>query len=291
LGLALGGGGALGGVHVGVLKVLENEGVPIGAVAGASAGAIIGALYALTLDARQTERRILDYLESENFSDSLFDCVAPLSSSQATGLLDRFSSFMRKELLLTLTVSQPALIPKNRFRENLARLFQDDITLEDTLIPFAAIATDLEKGDEVVLREGSLIDALYASSTYPGLIEAARLKGRLLVDGGITSIIPVEAARSLGGEVIVGVNAQPHVEMEMPDDLTAMDVIYRAEDILTHELAYCKGRQADLLIHPGKGGAEWSTWYDLRKLPSYIPAGEEATRRKVDDIRKLLENG
>jgi NTE family protein len=290
MGLALGGGGALGGVHIGVLKVLQEQRIRISAVAGTSAGAVIGALYATTLDARETERRILDYLESENISRTLFCSVAPLSSSPDAGFLDRFSSFLKRELLLTLTLSQPALISKQRFRENLSKLI-DDIEIRDTAIPFAAIATDLEKGSEVALSEGSLVDAVYASCSYPGLVEAVPLEGRLLVDGGTTSVIPVAAARRLGADVVVAVSAQPDIKTDIPPEPTAMDVIYRAEDILVNELAACKGKEADVLIKPSPCSVTQSSWHDLRKLPSYIPDGEKATRPYIGEIRRLVEDG
>jgi NTE family protein len=274
---------------VGVLKVLEEEGILPGAIAGTSAGAVFGALYATTLDAAVVERRLRTYLEREDLYQSFVDAAMPLfEPSHESGFLDRFSSLLKKQVALTHTLSQPALISRELFRENLACLL-DDIAMEETRIPFATVATDLEMGEAVVLREGSLLDAVYASCSYPGLVEPARLEGRLLVDGGASSIVPVGAARGLGGRAVVAVNALPHVENRLPERLTALDVLYRAEDVLSHILAATQAGEAEVVIHPGSGKDEAVAWYDVRELPRFIPAGEEATRRQLDSIRALLQ--
>jgi NTE family protein len=284
LGVALGGGGARGGIHIGVLKVLEEERIPIHCLVGTSIGAVIGALYAATLNANEVERRILEYLESDTFHKTRFDLLAQISSSSSASLLERVSAFLKRELILTLALSRPCLIPRDQFRENLAFLV-DDIRIEETLIPFAAVATDLETGEGVVIREGSLIDALYASCSYPGVVEATRLNGRLLVDGGAIEIVPVKATRALGAEVVVAVDTERHLETRL-DVLSALEVIWRVDAIVIAELARCKRADADIIIHPGTGETEW---YDLRKAAGFICLGEEATRQEIPAIVAALE--
>jgi NTE family protein len=284
LGVALGGGGARGGIHIGVLRVLEERRIPIYCLVGTSIGAVIGALYAITPDANEVEKRILEYLESDTFHKTRFDLLAQVSSGSRLSLLERVSAFLKKEFILTLALSRPCLIPREQVRENLAFLF-NDIHIEETRIPFAAVATDLETGEGVVIREGSLIDALYASCTYPGVVEAARLNGRLLVDGGAIEIVPVKATRAMGAEVVVAVDTEPHLETRL-DDLSALEIIWRVDNIIIAELARCKTADADIVIRPGTGETEW---YDFQKAPGFISLGEEATREKVPTILAALE--
>jgi NTE family protein len=285
LGLALGGGGARGGVHIGVLKVLEEEGIPVQYVAGTSIGAIIGALYATSLSAKDVEKRMHRYLRSEIFSRTQFHMAESFAKRPNLRMLHRLSFFFKKEFLLALALARPFLIPKDTFRENLTFLFDDPhMRIEDTLIPFAAVATDLETGEEVILREGPLIDALYASSTYPGVVESVRLKGRLLVDGGLSAMIPVKAAKLLGSDVVLAVDLAPPVKARL-EDLSAFDVIIRAEEVLLAQLIRYEVQEADIVIR-SRGGH--TGWYDFKKTPVYVPLGEEAARKKVRQIHRIL---
>jgi NTE family protein len=288
LGLALGGGGARGGVHIGVLKVLEEQGVPVRFVAGTSIGAVVGALYASGMTAVEMEKRIHRYLESDIFSRTQFHMAETLEKRSSLRLLHRASFFLKKEFIMMLALARPFLIPKDIFRENLKFLFDNArIRIEDTAIPFAVVATDLETGEEVILREGPLIDALYASCTYPGVVESVRLKGRLLVDGGLSAMIPIEASKLLGSDVVLAVDLEPPV-MARLEDLSAFDVMVRAEEVLMARLVLYEVRDADIVIRPRKGDAGW---YDFSKITLYIPFGEEAAREQIPRIYQVLNGG
>jgi NTE family protein len=180
IGVALSGGGAAGLAHVGVLEELEAAGIPIHCVAGTSAGAMVGAAYATgCLDAFRdtmcalTRRRVL----------ALFDPIWPRS-----GLLEGRRSLE----LIRPHVGQRI--------EGLSR-------------PFAAVATDLRSGAEVVLREGEVLEAIRASVAIPGLFTPQRWRGRLLVDGGLTNPIPVDVARQLGAQFVIAVSV-----LALPDE-------------------------------------------------------------------------
>lgn len=284
LGLALGGGGARGGIHIGVLKALEEEGIPLHCITGTSIGAVIGALYALHPNAGAIEQRLLEYLESDTFGKTRFHFIKETSRDDTFGFFNRISSFIIKEFLLNIALTRPYLISRDQFRRNIA-FFVGNGRLEDTMIPFAAVATDLETGEEVVVREGPLIDALYASCTYPGVVEPVRLEGRLLVDGGVVSLIPVEATRMLGAEVVIAVNVQGHLGKRI-ESISGLETVFRVDDIMEAALAHCRTRGVDILIHPSAGDTEW---YDFEKAPEYIPVGEKATQERMPDILKTLK--
>jgi len=173
IGVALSGGGAAGMAHVGVLEELETAGIPIRCIAGASAGAMVGAAWAADrLGAFRdtmcslTRRRVL----------SLFDPTWPRS-----GLLEGRRS---------LELIRPHVGGR----------------IEDLPRPFAAVASDLLSGAEVVLREGDVLEAIRASIAIPGLFTPQRWRGRLLVDGGLTNPLPVDVARQLGAEFVIAVS-------------------------------------------------------------------------------------
>jgi NTE family protein len=172
VGLALSGGVARGAAHLGVLRVLEREGVPVGCVAGTSAGAVAGALYCagVGLD------RAMELLARFGWGQ----IVRPVWSSRG------FLSFDRLERWLI------GLIGDARF-EALRR-------------PLAVVAADLHTGEAVVLREGRVAPAVHASCAVPGVVVPVPWNGRLLCDGGAAANLPVAAARALGAEVVVGVD-------------------------------------------------------------------------------------
>jgi len=174
VGLALGGGAARGMAHLGVLRALSDSGVRIDCIAGCSIGALVGAIAASgSADALEATFKTFDWKKTLSF----FDVVFPRS-----GLIDgaKVSALVREHL------------PAAQF--------------EDLALPFAAVATDLLTGDEVILRSGDVIDAVRASIAVPGIFTPVRQDGRVLVDGGLSNPLPVSVARALGADVVIAVD-------------------------------------------------------------------------------------
>lgn len=180
LGLALGSGAARGLAHIGVLKVLEEEKIPVDVIAGTSIGAFIGALFAAGLPVRQMEQVALevDWRRLARMIDPIFP---------TSGLIDggRVSRFMEE------------LLPVRTF--------------EQLHVPLAMITTDIESGEPVVIRRGDLLTALRAAIAFPGIFAPVRFGHRFLVDGGLLNPVPADLARDLGAEVVIGVCAIPAV--------------------------------------------------------------------------------
>jgi NTE family protein len=174
VGLALGSGSARGFAHVGVLHVLEAEGIPIDCIAGTSIGAIVGSVYAAGVLGRSEE--FLEKLEWKNIP-FLLDPLLPVSG----------------------------LLGGKRLEKLFESLLQDH-QIEDFPLPFAAIAADVATGEEVVLTKGNAVKAVRASISLPGIFTPVFLQGRFLVDGGIVSPVPVHAVRMLGADVVIAVN-------------------------------------------------------------------------------------
>jgi len=178
--LALGGGGVKGNAHVGVLRVLEREGFLIRAIAGTSAGGLVGSLYAFGYTPDEIQRRV--------------------------GSIDRDLMFAR----------QPADCPSWLGTLGVHQMFEDalgDCTFEDLRMPFGVTAVDLNTAEHIVLRSGRVLDAIMASMAVPGIFPGVDLGGRTLVDGGVLDPVPVGVARALApGLPVVAVVLSPPVD-------------------------------------------------------------------------------
>ena len=190
IGLALASGGTRGSAHVGVLKVLEREGIEISAIAGTSIGGVVGGAYAAGASVERIEQEWLK-----------------------TDLPRVVRSFLP-------TFPRAGLSSVNEFRKELRRLL-GNVRIEELPIPFAAVATDIDTGEAVVIHEGVLYEALRASASISGIFHPVRWNGRLLVDGGLVEPLPVRACRALGAELVIGVDIIPALHPTTPPQRSA----------------------------------------------------------------------
>ena len=175
IGLALGSGGARGAAHTGILKVLDREGIRPTVVAGSSIGSLIGAAYAAGKPTADMEKEWL-----------------------AVGVSKVLRGFMP-------TFPSAGLSSGHELRKLLHGLF-GDVTIEDLAMPFAAVACDIDTGEPVVLKTGSLVDAVLASTAIPGIFFPVRHGSRILVDGGMVDPVPVSVCRNLGADIVIAVD-------------------------------------------------------------------------------------
>ena len=178
IGYALGGGAARGLSHIGVLKVFEEHGIFPSVITGTSVGALVGALYAGGISVGDIERLALRL------------------------------SFGRLALMADITLPFSGLIGGRRVT-SLLKSFLGDLTFSQLKYDFACVATDINTGEQVVLREGSLIEAVRASISLPGIFTPVKVKGRYLVDGGLVNEVPVSVCRDMGAGYVIGVNVIP----------------------------------------------------------------------------------
>jgi len=175
IGLALGSGAARGFAHIGTIKVLEENRIPISVVAGTSMGALIGALYAAGLSGNDLEE---------------IACNVNLKTIAK---------------LFVPTPSLGGLVNGSRIQELLQSLV-GDVNIRSLRIPFAAVAVDIESAEEVIIKDGSLIGAIRASISLPGIFTAANYQNRFLVDGGLLNPVPVDVVRDMGADFVIAVN-------------------------------------------------------------------------------------
>jgi NTE family protein len=178
---------------------------------------------------------------------------------------------------------RPSIMPAEDF-QSLINYLIPEVDIRDTRIPFHAVTTDLITGKQVVLSEGSLRQAVLASCSVPGAVEPTRLGEWLLADGGVTSLVPVHAARAAGADVVIAVM----VDRDLPADTgitTAKDVLYRAGEITANALEAAELKNADVVIRPAVGDLHWT---DFSRAKDLVAIGEEATRATLEKIHASL---
>lgn len=232
VGLALGGGGARGIAHVGVLRKLEQMGIPVDCVAGTSMGSLVGGFYAagMTLDAM--EQLVLEADWKQLFDDSIErrERTWRRKLDDRTGLATIGVGVRDGQWNLSAGVLQGQRILALIERGTLGVSTVDDF---DRLpVPFRAVATDLNSGEAVELHSGSLAAAMRASMSLPGIFQPQEIDGRVLVDGGLAQQVPVATVRRMGADVVIAVDVGTPLE-ELDGEASVLDVVYQLTGLLT----------------------------------------------------------
>ncbi|MGD9081708.1 MAG: patatin-like phospholipase family protein [Desulfobacterales bacterium] len=285
IGLALGGGGARGIAHVGILKVLEREGIPIDMIVGTSIGALVGAAYAINPDAIVMEKRVSKVLDNKGKESKGLRLLgrAQWDGDFKSDFLSRVIRIALKEMFLSYAMFKNSLLSENDLRA-CVEAFLDDIKIDDTTIPFAATAVDLVSGRQVLLSEGPIIQAVMASCAVPGFMPTIAWNEMILVDGGIVDFVPAGPLKNLGPEVVIGVDVGSYLDgcCAIEDGIDAM---HRSMEVMSFFLnRHCK-KNVDIMIEPAVGDIPWT---DFLKYKEIIHIGEIAAESKLEEIKKLI---
>ena len=270
--------------HIGVIEVLEAEGLRPALVAGTSMGALVGAAYAQNPDRFLAWDRFLEFFEDSLYRRTRLADVQVFSDSENTNLARRMYQFVKRAYLGGRVLTSAPVIGPDVLRE-LVGFFLEDTRIEDTVLPFAAVATDLTDGREMILTKGSIIEAVMASMSIPGYMSPVEMGGHLLFDGGVVSLVPISAAINLGATRVVAVDVERNLQTERRFS-TAMELIMRADEIQGVELKNIKNRAADMVIRPPVGEV---SWYHFERAEDIRRAGQTAAQDAVDQVRRLLE--
>jgi len=283
VGLALGGGAARGLAHIGVLKALEAHDVPIDLVVGTSVGALVGGVYATTRSAAATEKRFLDFIFSKEFKRAKFDFLRE-SREARPGLFYNFISLVKKGIFYSFSMAKTSWISAEHFEHNINGVL-DDVSIEQTAIPFAAVAADIATGREVLLQSGPLRRSVSASSSVPGLLPPVSLGGRMLIDGGWVTKVPVLPALRMGADLVIAVDVSREIE-DTSGFHNGLNIMVRANAIKADALKEMQCRFADILIEPRVGHIHWA---DFSAVVEAVRLGEEATIQQIASIRRHLK--
>lgn len=283
IGLTLGGGGARGLAHIGVLKILHEESIPLDIISGTSMGALIGGAYASGATPEELVEMTDKYLNSEEFQSSAIKAIAEARRKENGGITKKFQTFLKNRLHLIQMLFKPGILSAEHF-QSMINYFIPDIDVQETLIPFRAVATDLMSGEEIIFSEGPLRQAVMASCAVPGAIEPLKSGKRLLSDGGIVSSVPIRAAHKAGAHIVIAVTVTQEI-FHQEEFHSALAIYSRATDIMSCHLANYALKKADIVIQPHVGRLHWSDYLQAKDL---IYEGERATREKIEAIKKIL---
>lgn len=282
VGLALGGGGARGLAHIGVLKVLKKENIPIDFITGTSMGAIIGAVYALTKDISAIEKITEKYSKISEFNIDL--SFSEKERKDKPFFLKKMSDFLKKGYMLNLELTKKYINDGEGLRKIIEELVNNK-TFEDTQIPFAVTAADLVKGEKIIIRRGKLFDALLASASIPGMFPPLILDKKILVDGGIVDVVSIEAAQSLGANFVIAVSVSQTIK-KRDEFNNAVEILFRSDSITSSELRKLQLSFADVVITPKVGRFHWS---DFSKAEQCVREGEIAAQNNILELKKKLK--
>ncbi|KAA3618341.1 MAG: hypothetical protein D8M58_20795 [Calditrichaeota bacterium] len=283
IGLVLGGGGARGLAHVGVLKVFQENDIPIDVITGTSMGALVGGLYAQNPDAEWVENRVRTFIKSDKFIRAGKNYFRHQRNFEPEDLLQQLTREIKKRVIINLAAHRKSLMKGERLQLAVSELIQEG-KIEDTKIPFACSAADLKYGETVVFKKGDIRFALTASAAIPGFIPPVENNGRLLVDGSVCDNFPVHAAYNLGANFIVASNVSLHLDPAIQLD-NVIDIIIRSNSVSTHHINELLLEKVDCVIAPDTGKVHWSEFdkYDL-----LLEKGIEAAQKEVEQLKGLI---
>ncbi|MCL4405001.1 patatin-like phospholipase family protein [Patescibacteria group bacterium] len=254
VGLALGGGGARGMAHIGVIKALEAAAIPIHAVAGTSVGALVGGWYALHGEV-----------------DSLADVVLGIKKRD---MISSLNFYLRRDGMLF----------KNPAIEETVKDKIKNKQLKDCVMPFAAVATDVKSGEKVIIESGSLYEAIQASSAVPFVFKPASVGGRLLMDGGFVDPIPADVVKSMGADFVIAVDVTrdwTDISGGLPGLMDIPKMVDKVMEAIEYQIARDQLGAADIILHPAVIPFSWLDFYRSEEI---IEAGARETRRNISKI-------
>ncbi len=285
VGLALGGGGARGIAHIGVLKVLEAEGIQIHMIAGTSFGSIVGAMYAQNPAIEPLQQRVLAFLKSEAFRRTkIFFIKRHYEEKKNKSFMTNLKNYLQKGIFWGISLQRTSFISEDVFLFQMGQLLEDK-PIEQTRIPFVAVATDLTNGREVVLSTGAIRKAVAASCAIPGVLPPIHMNGVQLIDGGWVNQVPVSPLQNQGVDVVIAVNISEEVETGTGVFDSGLDVVLRANEITRCILSNTQLNDVDFSIRPNIGDIHWS---DFWRYDEAIQKGEAAARAAIKPLKQLL---
>jgi len=281
VGLVLSGGGAKGFAHIGVLKVLEQEGVKIDYIGGTSMGAIIGGLYAAGYTADQ-----LDSIFKSVDTDALLQDYIPRNSKsfyekrndEIYALQLPFDDFK---------IGSPVSLSKGMYNYNLLNKLLMHVRYEKDFsklpVPFLCIATDVVTGNQVILEEGNLPQSILASGAFPSLYTPVEINDQLLIDGGVVNNYPIDEIRKKGMDIIIGVDVQDG-KKDRDKIKGALDILMQIANYGMYQGMDVKQKETDIYIKPDIVNYSVVTF---DKGDEIIKKGKDAAMEKIADIRKI----
>ena len=256
IGVVLSGGASYGLAHIGVLKELEKNNVPIDVITGTSMGALVGGMYA-----------------------------AGVSTSQMEEILQKFSRRKIVDFNIFALIDDGLLYGKKVF--NFLKKYLGDKKIEDCKIKFCSVATDLNTGKKVVIDSGNLVDAIRASISVPGLFKPIKKDGMCLIDGGGSDNMPIEEARKLGAEKVLAVDVCSYYKKQ-ESMKTAVDILISSCNLMVSNLVKAKTDKGDYCLVINQPNVKMDK-LDSKNSNNAIKNGVKEAKRHMAQIKEKLE--
>lgn len=283
--MALGGGGAKGGAHLGVLKVLEREHIPVDFIAGTSIGAMIGGFYALGYSAEDISETMLSISWEEGYSDTIPRQSLPYRLKQR----DQFNvplnighqGYLIKTPSGLLYGQKASMLLRDAFG-NLASF--DDF--DQLPIPYRAVATDLSSNEAVILGRGDLLKSMRASANVPGVLAPVKYNGRLLVDGGMANNLPIDVVKKMGADIVIAIDiGDPLIETDkLLDTFTILGQLSSFLTVSSTLKQKALLTEQDILIQPDVAHLSTTDWSIFSEG---INQGQKAAQQSIEKLRQL----
>jgi NTE family protein len=252
--LVLGGGAARGFAHVGVIRVLEQEKIPLDMVVGTSVGSLIGAIYASDLNSFELEWTAFQLEKDDLFDFGVMNAVSGMGLARG----DKLEDWVKRHV--------------------------KTVNIENTKLPFSAVATDLNWGHKVVLDKGSVARAVRASSAIPGVFQPVQHQGKFLVDGGVVDNIPISVAKAKGADIVIAVDISGN--LGNPNITNLLGVTLQATNIMFALNVEHSKKDADVLISPA--GIGDVGMLDFTQKKRCMQAGITAAQKAMPTVRKAI---
>lgn len=287
--IALGGGGARGLAHLGVMQSIGESGVQTERIVGVSMGSLVGAMCATEPDIQRVQAKAIELLHSPIFhkkQQMLFGAAPPGDEESAGGIFSwygRIRRYLQAHRKLSRVVTSPSLIAADPLRESIEYLLPD-VDMQDLPIPLSIVAVDLLSGQRVVLEKGPLRQAVLASSAIPGIFPPVRWEDMLLSDVGVVESVPALVAKSYASDLTIAVDVgQDHTKIKACN--TAIEVLMRVDDICEQLIRRKILEAADVIVRPNVGNV---AWFDFSEPERLMDEGRAAGHRALGAMQRTV---
>jgi len=279
LGIALGGGGAKGLAHIGILEALEQNGIKPKFVAGTSIGSIIGAIYCLYGTAKGLQEKAKQMIESEEFKHFQLDRFY----TNDENVFERFKKEVFEKFFFGQLLFKKSHVKIEAAKKLFNGLFSNK-TFADLKIAFACNALDIQSGEETVFTSGPITDAVWPSCAIPGILPPFVKDKKIFVDGGVVDNVPIEPVKRIGAKIVLAVYLGDRPKFsEEPD--TGYKITQRSLSFMRYHFDQRILRLADFVLNPEVAKFHWA---DFSAMDELVQKGREAVIKNIKEIEKLI---
>lgn len=279
--IALGGGGARGLAHLGILKVFEENDIKFDLIAGTSMGSVIGALYAIEQDVDKIQKILKDYLFNKMFSKlNMEKLQGDSQAASAKSLIRKAREFVKYG-----ASNEANSFFANSMLEDMINTIIPDIDMKDTKIPLACVATDITNGKEKIFTKGALRKIVLASTSIPGVFPPVNIDGIWYTDGAHVNVTPVSVARLMGADFIIGSDVKSKLKTLDVVPVNSRDIMNRCNFIANHLFYEILIKEANVVLEPNIKQISWS---EFNKFNLMVNEGEKEAKSKLSIIKQEI---